>query len=70
MDVMLHQEVAEEVLSDLRARPGWDQFALVICTAMPNIHEIAGQLGCDAYLAKPFDLDDLLRLVARYGPSR
>lgn len=70
MDVMLHREVVEDVLRDLRAHPGWEAFALVVCTAMPNIHELAQQLGSDAYLAKPFDLDDLLGIVEHFGPPR
>jgi CheY-like chemotaxis protein len=70
MDIMLHGQGAEEVLRDLRALPGWNQFALVVCTAIPDIHEVAQRLVCDAYLAKPFDLDDLLQIVAQFGPSR
>jgi CheY-like chemotaxis protein len=70
MDIMLHGQGAEEVLRDLRALPSWNQFALVVCTAIPDIDEVARQMGCDAYLAKPFDLDDLLQIVAQFGPSR
>ena len=70
MDVMLHGQKAEDVLEELRALPGWNQLAVVICTAVPDIDEVAQQLRCDAYLAKPFDLDDLLQVVAQFGPSR
>ena len=70
MDVMLHGQAADDVLRDLREQPGWDRFALAICSAVPDIHEVAQRLGCQAYVAKPFDLDDLLRVVERLGPPR
>jgi CheY-like chemotaxis protein len=70
MDARLRGQPADDVLRELRARPGWSQLAVVLCSAVANIHEIAGQMGCDAYLSKPFDLDDLLRLVARFAPPR
>lgn len=70
MDVMLHGQGAQDVLRELRAQPGWHAAAVVICTAVADIHEVARQLGCDAYLAKPFDLDDLLRIVEQFGPPR
>jgi CheY-like chemotaxis protein len=70
IDVMLHGQAAEDVLRDLRALPGWGGFAVVLCTAVPDIHQVAQQLNCDAALAKPFDLDDLLDLAARFGPPR
>jgi CheY-like chemotaxis protein len=70
MDVVLHGQMAEDVLRELRKLPGWDHFAVVLCTAVSDIHEVARRLGCDAYVAKPFDLDDLLRIVERHGPPR
>jgi CheY-like chemotaxis protein len=70
MDIHLHNEKPEEVAQNLRTRPGWSDAALVVCTAHPNIHDYAKRLGANAYLAKPFDLDDLLDLVTRFGPRR
>lgn len=70
MDVTLHNERAEEVAQSLRARPGWRDVALVICSAAPHIQQFAEQLEAREYLAKPFDLNELLALVARFGVPR
>jgi DNA-binding response OmpR family regulator len=68
LDVTLHGENAEEVVQALRARPGWNAVTLVICSAIPRLHEVARELGAQEQLAKPFDLDELLAVVERYGP--
>jgi CheY-like chemotaxis protein len=70
MDVTLRDERADDVVHALRARPGWHDIALVICSASPHIRQFTEQLGAREYLAKPFDLDDLLALVGRYDVPR
>jgi CheY-like chemotaxis protein len=67
MDATLRNEITEDVVRSLRSRPGWEGVAVVIVTAAPRIQQLAEQLNARAYLAKPFDLDDLLALVARFG---
>ena len=70
MDVTLPNESAEEVARALRARPGWQDVALVICSGTVRIRQLAEQLEARGYLAKPFDLNDLLAVVARFGVPR
>lgn len=70
MDVTLRDERADEVVGALRARPGWHDVALVICSASPRIQQFVEELDAREHLAKPFDLDDLLALVERYGVPR
>ena len=69
------------VLLDMRmpVLDGW-QFAkelkrraidvpVVVMTAAQNARHWAEEIGADAYLSKPFDLDDLLAAVARHRDS-
>ena len=46
-----------------RSLPG-HQAQLVIMTAGPDAQLYAQQIGADAYLSKPFDLDDVLAMTA------
>jgi CheY-like chemotaxis protein len=67
MDATLPNERPEEVVRALRSVSGWERAALVICSAIPRIEEVAEELGADAYLAKPFDLEDLLAIARRFA---
>jgi CheY-like chemotaxis protein len=40
---------------------------IVVMTAAENAARWAEEIAADGYLAKPFQLDDLLRCVARFG---
>ena len=52
----------EEVVVELRARFGQTP-PFVIITAAGNAAERSHRLGAAAYLEKPFDLDDVVRVV-------
>jgi DNA-binding response OmpR family regulator len=36
---------------------------IIVFTTSPQIEQVASQLGADGFIAKPFDLDDLLSAV-------
>ena len=40
--------------------------SLIMLTAVDDPDNAASELGADAYLAKPFDLNDLSEIVARF----
>jgi CheY-like chemotaxis protein len=48
-----------------RQRPG-PHAPIVVLTAANDASTRAAQIQADAYLGKPFELDDLLSVVARY----
>ena|SRR5437764_162931 len=51
-----------------RRRPG-RRAPIVVMTAARDAPGSAAQIAAAAYLAKPFDLADLIACVARYSPS-
>ncbi len=58
-----------EFAREFRARYG-RACPIVVVTAAENARRRAEEVGADAWLAKPFDLEDVLALVARFlGPS-
>jgi DNA-binding response OmpR family regulator len=64
-DVNLPDLTAIEVLAALRARDS--QVPIILVTALDDerIHKQAYELGVSAVLKKPFDLDDLRKVVVR-----
>lgn len=52
-----------------RVRDSHIDVPVVFMTAGYRAREEAERLGTDGYLAKPFDLDDLIRTVTRLAPS-
>jgi CheY-like chemotaxis protein len=75
------QEMPGLILLDMRmpVMNGWE-FArefraqhgracpIVVVTAAENAELRAAEVEAEAWLAKPFDLDDVLRMVARFMP--
>ena len=49
-----------------RGRPG-PHAPIVVLTASRDAADDAAEIDADGYLAKPFELDDLLRLVRQYA---
>jgi DNA-binding response OmpR family regulator len=79
----VEEEMPDVILLDMRmpVMSGWE-FArefrtrhgracpLVVVTAAENARLRATEVGADGWLAKPFDLDDLLALVSRLVRER
>ncbi len=54
---------------EFRARHG-RACPIVVVTAAENARQRADEIGADAWLAKPFDIDEVLALVDRFlGPA-
>ena len=75
----LGREAFDLILLDMRmpVMDGWSfarayrqsrgpKAPIVVLTAAHDAAERAAQISADGYLGKPFELDDLLELVARY----
>ncbi len=57
-----------EFAAEFRARHG-RACPIVVVTAAENAQLRAREVEADAWLAKPFDLDDVLRMAARFVPQ-
>jgi two-component system, chemotaxis family, chemotaxis protein CheY len=64
MPVMDGWEMAERY----RQLPG-PHAPIVVMTAAHDVQDRARQINADGYLAKPFDLDDLVAIVRQYVPN-
>jgi CheY-like chemotaxis protein len=57
-----------EFLATYRRLPG-AKVPVVVLTAAQDDSRRAAEVGADAYIAKPFAIDDLLRVIERHVPS-
>jgi len=64
LDLRLSRGGAEQIVTSLRER-GLDDVPILLLSAAGDLPERARALGVTSYLAKPFELDDLLVLVRR-----
>jgi CheY-like chemotaxis protein len=70
LDMLMPVMNGWQCAAELRARYGRD-LPIVVVTAAEHAHARAAQIGGVAdVLQKPFDMDDLLRIVARYVPRK
>ncbi|MDO8514443.1 MAG: response regulator [bacterium] len=56
------REVAQKLKSDVRTK----DIPIIILTAYPNAGELAKEAGADDYLPKPFELEHLWEMTAKY----
>ena len=68
VDLWLQGESGERFIEAYRALPDATA-ALVLLSAAPELDTEAGRSGVDRYLAKPFELDELLAIVAQSLPG-
>lgn len=69
LDLLMPLMDGDEFLRRYHERPGAHVPVVVFSASGPGrIARAAAQVEADAFLAKPFDLDDLLGLVTRFAP--
>ncbi len=57
-----------ELLSQVKSKHPDKKF--VITTSNPDIEKLAYQLGADAFLLKPYDIDDLFILIQQFFSNK
>ena len=66
LDVLLPVIDGREFIRAYRELPG-PHAAIILVSAIANLPEVAREVGADGYLAKPFELDELLKVVGKYA---
>jgi CheY-like chemotaxis protein len=67
LDVTLPGERVTQSVRRLRALPGWQDAAIVICSGQEDLPRTARRTGARGFLRKPFDLDAVVALAERYA---
>ncbi len=68
LDLMMPLLDGFQVAARMRANPAMADIPIVAVSALarPGDREAAIEAGCDDFVRKPFDLDDLERVIIRY----
>jgi DNA-binding response OmpR family regulator len=63
LDNSVGRSKAADIVIDLRGKDGYNIVPLVLFSAHADIAGIAAQINADAYLTKPFNLDELYTCI-------
>jgi len=66
LDISLVGQDGREISRELKLNARTKHIPIIILTAYPNADELAKEAGSDNYLPKPFDLQDLWKMTAKY----
>jgi len=71
LDNRLANGYGATLCASLKSNPKTEHIPVILVSASSNIEQLAADCGADAFLPKPFDLDDLVKLVRQYvnGPA-
>jgi DNA-binding response OmpR family regulator len=59
LDILLNQEDGLKIAQDIKTTPRTSHIQVILISALPNVQQLAENVGADAYLAKPFDVREL-----------
>lgn len=66
LDMLLTGMDGREIVQKLKSQESTKHIPIIMSSAHPIAEKEAEASGADDYLAKPFEMDELLALVARY----
>lgn len=66
LDILLNGEDGVKIAKELKTSPKTRHIPIVMISALPDSKEQAQRAGVDAFLAKPFDVKDLNKIIHRF----
>ena len=67
VDLMMPVMDGWQFVRECRKHEEWDRTPVIILSAARNVEHAAQELGAQAVVSKPFNLDDLLNVVASHA---
>ena len=69
LDVLLSGMDGRDIAEKLRKKEETKEIPIVMISANPGAAKDCVKRGANAFLAKPFEIDDLLNVIHEYAPS-
>ncbi len=69
MDYLLFGINGGEMCHEIKTYPLTRHLPVLLMSGYPRVLESLGTYGCDAFIAKPFELQQLLNTVSRHLPT-
>ncbi|MGH7203578.1 MAG: response regulator [Candidatus Levyibacteriota bacterium] len=70
LDVLLSGKDGRDICQKLKKQPQTKKLPIIMISAHPSAQKSVAQCGADAFLAKPFNVTDLLSTVEKFvSPS-
>lgn len=69
-DLTIKGMSGEALCSALKSQPDTQNIPYVVVSGDRDVAEKARQCGADDYMGKPFEFDDLIRLVTKYARAQ
>ena len=67
LDMLLSGNDGRDITIQLKSQENTKHIPIILLSAHPEAEREAKRVGADAFLAKPFEMDELLALVAWYA---
>lgn len=65
LDILLNQEDGSKIAKELKKDSKTKKIPIIMISALPGGKKLAEEARADAYLAKPFEVDELNQLIER-----
>ncbi len=69
LDIRLSGTDGRTICRQLKGNPATHHIPIILLSAQEGIQEVVREIGADTFLAKPFEMEELLALVAKYAGS-
>lgn len=66
LDISLGGKTGPTIVKEIKKKPKTAHIPILLVSANSDIKDIAKEAGADGFLAKPFDIDDLLAIVQKF----
>lgn len=66
LDLWMPRVSGEEITKYIKSHPTLKETPVIILSASREIADISNRVGADAFLAKPFDIDEFETLVEKF----
>ena len=66
LDVLLSGKDGREIVKSLKRQEKTKHIPVIMLSAHPSAEQTSGEAGAEDFIAKPFDIDFLLKKIERY----